>query len=60
MGSVKKANKKDFDLLCKSFRLISNNKLLLNKAAPVHAEDLTQMYSYSVQEKSTLLGLVCL
>ena len=24
----------------------------------VHAEDLTQMYSYSVQEKSTLLGLV--
>ena len=25
----------------------------------MHAEDLTQMYSNSVQEKSTLLGLVC-
>ena len=36
MGSVKKANKKDFDLLC-SFRLISNKLLLLSNAATVHA-----------------------
>ena len=56
MGSVKEANKKDFDLLC-SFRLISNN-YYLNNVATVHAEDLTLMYSYSVQQKSTLLGLV--
>ena len=34
-------------------------QLLLNSIATVHAEDLTQMYSYSVQQKSTLLGLVC-
>ena len=34
-------------------------QLLLNNEATVHAEDLTQMYSYSVQQKSTLLGLVC-
>ena len=34
-------------------------QLLLNNVATVHAEDLTQMYSYSVEEKSTLLGLVC-
>ena len=46
-GSVKEANKKDFDLLC-SFRLIK--QLLLNNVATVHAEDLSQMYSYSVQE----------
>ena len=25
----------------------------------MHAKDLTQLYSYSVQQKSTLLGLVC-
>ena len=31
-------------------------QLLLNNAATVHAEDLTQLYSYSAQEKSTLLG----
>ena len=31
-------------------------QLLLNNVATVHAEDLTQLYSYSVQEKSTLPG----
>ena len=34
-------------------------QLLLNNVATVRAEDLTQMYSYSVQQKSALLGLVC-
>ena len=40
------------------FITISKNKLL-NTVATVHAEDLTQMYSNSVQQKSTLLGLGC-
>ena len=34
-------------------------QLILNNVATVRAEDLTQMYSYSVQQKSALLGLVC-
>ena len=34
-------------------------QLLLNYVATVLAEHLTQMYSFSVQRKSTLLGLVC-
>ena len=29
-------------------------QLLLNNVATVHAEDLTQMYSYNVQQKSAL------
>ena len=42
MGSLKEANKKDLGLLC-SFRLIYQTIV-----PTVHAEDLTQMYSYSV------------
>ena len=38
---------------------IDIKQLFLNNVATVHAEDLTQMYSYGVQQKSTLLGLVC-
>ena len=51
MGSVKEADKKDFDIK----QLFFNNG---TNVATVQAEDLTQMYSYSVQHKSTLLGLV--
>ena len=40
MGSVKKANKKDFDLLFMQF-LVDIKQLLLNNAATVHTEDLT-------------------
>ena len=55
MGSVKEANKKDFDLLC-SFMLILNN------VATVHAEDLTQnnvLMQTVYNKNSRLLGLVC-
>ena len=34
-------------------------QLLLNNVATVHTEDLIQMYSYSVQQKSTPLVLIC-
>ena len=37
---------------------VDMKQLLLNNVATVHAEDLTQLYSYSVQEKSTLPGQV--
>ena len=48
-------------MLCHT--MVSDNMVALiinlNNVATVHAEDLTQMYSYCVQQKSTLLGLLC-
>ena len=42
MGSVKEANKKDFGLMQFQVDIKQNN------VATVHAEGLTQMYSYSL------------
>ena len=48
-------------MLCHT--MVSDNMVAviinLNNVATVYAEDLTQMYSYCVQQKSTLLGLLC-
>ena len=53
MGSVKEAN-----VMYMWFQ-VDIKQLLLNNVATVLAVDLTQIYSYSLQQKSTLLGLVC-